>query len=236
MATVTTVVKKRALGGEVMLGALFAELIGTMILTGAVLVTTGNAVLAAVCVIILVLVFHKISGGHFNPAVTIALMVTKQVRVWRGLSYVVAQCLGAMLALIIVTQFFATGTAITGAYGEPVEVFKAAAVSGRWEPFMAEALGALIFGLGIGAAVLGKKEGFDGAFAVGGALLLGLVVATLGSSAILNPAVAIGLSAYTNIWTVLAYAIGPVVGLTLGVCLYKLLLWDVAKSSEKGKK
>ncbi len=233
MAAVATANKKSALGGDIMLGALFAELLGTMILTGAVLVTTGNAVLAAVCVIILVLVFSKVSGGHFNPAVTIALVSAKQISIWRGISYVVAQLLGAMLALVVVTQFFTTGTAITGAYGEPMEVFKVAASDGRWEPFMAEALGALIFGLGIGAAVLGKKEGFESAFAIGGTLLLGLVVATLGSSAILNPAVAVGLGAYTsNMWMVLAYAVGPVVGLTAGVWLYKLLLWDISKGKK----
>lgn len=231
MATATA--SKKRFGNDIMLGALFAELLGTMVLTGAVLATTGNAVVAAVAVVILVLVFGAISGGHFNPAITLALVSTKQISVWRGVSYVVAQLLGAMLALIVVTQFFTTGTPMSGPYGEPLEVFKVAQSEGRWELFMAEALGALIFGLGIAAAVLGKKEGFAQAFTVGGALLLGLLTATLGSAAILNPAVALGIGAYTsNMWSVFGYAIGPIVGMALGVWLYKLILWDVAKGKK----
>lgn len=229
----TAVTKKGLLGNDVMLGALFAELLGAMVLTGAILVTTGNAILAAVCVIILVLVFSKVSGGHFNPAVTVALVTTKTISVWKGVGYIVAQLLGAMLALIIVTQFFATGTPATDPYGQPLEVFKIPATTGQWEPFMAEALGALIFGLGIGAAVLGKKEGFDAAFTIGGALMLGLVVSTLGSPAVLNPAVALGVSAYSNMLTFAIYALGPIVGLTAGVWLYKLLWWDVNNKTKK---
>lgn len=233
MAAITAASKKRTFGGDIMLGTLFAELLGTMVLTGAILATTGNAVVAGLAVVILVLVFGAVSGAHFNPAVTLALVSTKQISIWRGVSYIVAQFLGAMLALIVVTQFFATGTPITGPYGEPLEVFKIAQSEGKWELFMAEALGALIFGLGIAAAVLGKKEGFAQAFTVGGTLLLGLLTATLGSAAILNPAVALGVGAYTsNMWTVLGYALGPVVGLALGVWLYKLILWDVAKGKK----
>lgn len=41
--------------------------------------------------------FAHISGGHFNPALTAATLVTRRVSIVRGLLYVVAQVVGAVL-------------------------------------------------------------------------------------------------------------------------------------------
>lgn len=41
-------------------------------------------------------IFH-ISGGHVNPAVTLAALITRRVSVVRGLFYIVAQLIGAMV-------------------------------------------------------------------------------------------------------------------------------------------
>ena len=38
-----------------------------------------------------------ISGGHINPAVTVALLVTRKISVVRAVLFVVAQCLGAII-------------------------------------------------------------------------------------------------------------------------------------------
>jgi aquaporin-4 len=37
-----------------------------------------------------------VSGGHINPAVTLAFLITRKITLLRGLLYVLAQCLGAM--------------------------------------------------------------------------------------------------------------------------------------------
>ena len=49
-----------------------------------------------------------VSGGHFNPAVTCACLVTGKISVLKGLCYVVAQCLGAICgaALLQVSLLF----------------------------------------------------------------------------------------------------------------------------------
>ena len=53
-----------------------------------------------------------ISGGHINPAVTVALLVTRKISVVRAVLFVVAQCLGAIIgaAFLKVTKKFATKT------------------------------------------------------------------------------------------------------------------------------
>jgi len=40
-----------------------------------------------------------ISGGHVNPAVTLAMIVTRRIRLIVGLVYMIAQCLGAVLGV-----------------------------------------------------------------------------------------------------------------------------------------
>jgi len=232
-ATVGATLATSRFSGELVLGALCAELVGTFVLTVALLNSAGNVIIGAVTVMVLVMALSRLSGGHVNPAVTIGMWATKQISAIKAGGYIIAQILGAMLALVVVTQFV-HATPIDQVTGQTATVFAAQDVVGQWRPFFGEALGGLIFGLGAAAAVLGRKNSHESGFIIGGALLLGLITATLGSGAILNPAVAIGLSAYhlANWWSVLAYAAGPVVGFVAGAWLYKLLQWDVAGKKE----
>ena len=57
--------------------------------------------------------FHRIlmsmlvAGGHLNPAVTVAFLVTARVSVVRALLYIIFQCLGACTgsALVLAVRF-----------------------------------------------------------------------------------------------------------------------------------
>lgn len=213
---------------DISVGSLVAELVGTFILTVAILNTQGNAIVAAVTVIVLVLMLGRLSGGHINPAVTVALWATRQISAMRAVSYLLAQFLGAMLAVVVASRFL-TGSEMPG-----MALFSIQA-TGEWKPFFGEMIGGLVFGFGVAAAALGKKEGFDAAFTIGGALLLGLIVAASGSSAILNPAVALGLGALDtkHLWGTFAYGLGPVLGAVAGALLYKLLQSDVSLLGRK---
>ncbi|KAH8694686.1 aquaporin-like protein [Ilyonectria robusta] len=51
-------------------------------------------------------IFFRISGGLFNPAVTLAMVLVKGVSVTRGICLFVAQMLGAMLASVVVLFLF----------------------------------------------------------------------------------------------------------------------------------
>jgi glycerol uptake facilitator-like aquaporin len=81
---------------------------------------------------------------------------------------------------------------------------------------------------------MGRKNSHESGCIVVGDLLVMLIIASLGSPAVLNPAVAIGLSAYHmgNFWTITAFAIAPIVGGVAGAWLYKLLQWDVTGEKE----
>lgn len=98
--------------------ALVAEFIGTFMLTGAVLgaafysfgAPAGAAGIVGVALSIGITVFATaraighISGGHYNPAVTLGLVAGGRFQLGDAVPYIVAQCLGA----IAVTAVFAT--------------------------------------------------------------------------------------------------------------------------------
>ncbi|HSE29487.1 MAG TPA: aquaporin [Candidatus Saccharimonadales bacterium] len=225
---------KKILNSEdIRLGAMFAELIGTFVLTCTILVTstdgTVNTLIAVLAYLIMWLVISQLSGSHMNPAVTLGLLSVKQITPVKAMGYIIAQVIGAILALIIVMQFLAANPLAAGV--TPFEI--TGLTDQSWLPVLSQFMGALVFGFGIGSVFLGKKQGFDAAFTAGGSFLIGLLIASIGSAAILNPAVAIGVNAFTNNWSTLVYAVAPLIGIAIGIWGYKALLWEVTSTKAK---
>lgn len=90
------------------LSRLIAEVFGTFILVGAVIGSAvfasantgyvGIALAAGLAVVISAYAFGSISGGHFNPAVTLGVAASGRM-LWRDvLPYIAAQVVGAALA------------------------------------------------------------------------------------------------------------------------------------------
>lgn len=93
-----------------LLKAAIAEFLGTftLVFVGAAVVATGNGLVAAALAHGLVLVgiifaYGRISGAHFNPAVTLGLLVGRQITVDRAIFYWVAQLIGAIAAGFLVS-------------------------------------------------------------------------------------------------------------------------------------
>lgn len=62
--------------------------------------------------------FGHISGGHINPAVTAAMVVTRKLSLAKAVFYVVAQCLGAVTGAGIL--YLVTPAAVRGSFGVTV--------------------------------------------------------------------------------------------------------------------
>jgi glycerol uptake facilitator-like aquaporin len=79
------------------------EFLGTFALTAVILFSKGNWILIGLMLGIDVLLGGKISGGAFNPAVTLAYCMTKFAGVTynRFIPYLIAQVLGAVVAAFI---------------------------------------------------------------------------------------------------------------------------------------
>ncbi|XP_062284589.1 aquaporin-4-like [Scomber scombrus] len=59
--------------------------------------------------------FGHISGGHINPAVTVAMVVTRKLSLAKAMFYVLAQCLGAITGAGIL--YLVTPAAVRGSLG-----------------------------------------------------------------------------------------------------------------------
>jgi len=187
-----------------------AECLGTFGL--ALLVTlavAGNFVipvplLAGLTLALFVYSIGHISGCHINPAVTLGLLSIKMISKYEAARYILAQFVGAILAIIVSGML---GVATPSVVGIILPVL------------IAEALGTAFFTFGIAAVAYGRIEKSISGLVVGGSLVLGVALAALaGSAGVLNPAVALSLNLITP-----SYILGPILGSLLGFKLYSWL-------------
>jgi glycerol uptake facilitator-like aquaporin len=73
----------------------FVEFLGTSLLIGAV-AFTGNTLLIVASLAIAIALGGKISGGHFNPAITAWALASGKIGQSKAISYIIAQ-VGAAL-------------------------------------------------------------------------------------------------------------------------------------------
>ena len=83
--------------------AILVEFLGTFIFLS-VIVATGHWLAIAATLAGLILLGGSISGGHFNPAVTIMMLYNRSIAMDTAAAYVVAQVVGGLLAATAYTQ------------------------------------------------------------------------------------------------------------------------------------
>ena len=81
-----------------------AEFIGTMLLVYVVL-ATGNALAIGATLALICLLTGPISGGHINPAITIALAASGKFPTQKVIPYNCAQIAGGLLSLEIFKRY-----------------------------------------------------------------------------------------------------------------------------------
>jgi len=182
---------------------------------------------------LMVLVIGKTSGAHINPAVTYGLWTIRKISTAQAVVYITAQMLGGVGAwmllkyLTIDSQFPLVDIA-----GKNIDA----------KVIIAEAIGTFVFIFGVAAAVYQKYEGVQRAVTIGTSLTLGILVASIFSNGVINPAVAVGIRSFN-----VSYVVGPLIGAAVATNLYALLFADqpagrlssgVARSasSSKGRK
>lgn len=223
-----------------LLGASVAEFIGTFLLAGVVLATQGQPLFVLFGLATIVLAIGAVSGAYVNPALTIGALATKRINGVRALCYIVAQVLGAMMALVVFNAFISAAPAVSDkaqAFGQSAPtLFTAPAIPGgqEWVVLAAELLGMVIFAFGVAAASRHASSASK-ALVVGGSLYLGILLAGtaatyVGGGAILNPAIAGTLQALKfEMWPLVVYVLTPLVGGVLGFALNDLVESEAKK-------
>jgi aquaporin Z len=149
---------------------IFAELIGTFVLTLVALTTFKDGGVGALAIgftlVMLVMSIGAVSGSHVNPAVTFGLWTMRKLKTILLPFYWGAQFIGAMLA-VIVTNWVTGGSINFGFSGFS---------SMNWSIFGIELVGTAIFLFGL-AAVLSREETCNTgkALGVGLALAVGIL-------------------------------------------------------------
>lgn len=187
-----------------------AECLGAFTLTLAVAASivfplpVGGAVAAGLTLGLFVYTVGPLSGAHLNPAITLGLLTGGKIKTNDALLYIVAQLLGAVAAMAFLRSI--TGQAVSIGYGN------------AWSTGVAEALGAMFLAIGVCSAAYGKAPSAATGIVVGGSLLLGATLASMGGNGVINPAVALGVGSFGPM-----YILGPIIGSVVGVRVFTWL-------------
>jgi MIP family channel proteins len=170
----------------------------------------------------LIVMFGVVSGGHFNPAVTLAALVIKRISPLDGVIYILAQLSGGVLGALLCKGLLLDEGRATN-YGAP-EV--SGLLSGAFPGMIVEAIGTFCLVLVILAAVFSKKSFKEWApLAIG--TTLGFIVMVGGplTGGSFNPARWFGPALVSNSWgDVWPYLVGPILGSLLAAAVFKFVL------------
>ena len=173
---------------------------------------------------ILIITFGAVSGGHFNPAVTISAAIQKRIDAVDAVVYILAQLSGAVLGSLLVKSLIEDEGSLSG-YGN-AEV--SSALSGNFGGFVVETIGAFLLVLVICAVALNPRARQEWApLAIGSTL--GFIVMIFGplTGGSFNPArwfgpalIGDGLEGAD----IVPYILGPIAGALLATAVYKFVI------------
>ena len=187
--------------GAGMMGAAFGGVIGR----------TASVVAPGVMVMAMILFMGKVSGAHFNPAVSLAFALRGDFPWRRVPGYIVAQFIGAVLAVALLQAVIGVSASNGATYPAATTTHVAA--------FLMEVV--LTFGLLsviLGTASGAQNIGIIGAVGVGGYIALAGLWASPLSGASMNPIRSLAPDLVANDFTAYwVYLAGPLIGAALAV-------------------
>ncbi|XP_061182475.1 aquaporin-1-like [Saccostrea echinata] len=207
--------------------AVLAEFVGTMLFVflgcASTLTNPINPVRIALAfglaIMALIQMFGHISGGHFNPAVSLGLLASFQITIFRALLYTVAQTIGAIVGGMILKGV------TPGDFHANLGVTKVSDSYTLLQGVAIELILTFCLVFVIVATTDGNRTDFGSV-----SLKIGLTVAMLHFSSItltgssMNPARSLGSAVASNDYdTHWVYWVGPILGGCIASLLYKFL-------------
>lgn len=205
-----------------------AEAYGTFVLVG---IGTGAILAAAVSgggVVEVSLAFGlaliaglysvgRISGGHFNPAVSLAMFLDQRISLTDMVTYWVAQAVGAVLASLALAWVIskdAVATTITAVNEQFVSTFGG---------FVGEAILTAVFVVAV--LVLSKSTSYTKYLGIGFTLAAVHLIGVPFTGSSVNPARSFAPALVGGEWgDIWIYLVGPAVGAVVGWIIYKVVV------------
>ena len=189
----------------------------------------GVALANGLAIGIMVTNLGHISGGHFNPAITLAFVVTRRIAAALAVVYWAAQLLGAVFAALILRYLFAK----LGGVGHAVP---APAVH-EDKAFVLELIMTFFLVFAVWATAGDPRGAFKAiaGLAIGLTITIDVLVGGPLTGAAMNPARAFGPEFAAHSWTGWwVYWFGPIAGALLAAWLYEFLYLSPAKPAVVG--
>lgn len=210
---------------------------------GAVVLTQGQDIVAigiatGLAIGIMVAAGGHISGGHYNPAITLGVLAAKRISVPDAVGYVIAQMVGSVLGAGAVTLAYldvdrnrvnlgmpAVGKSLVADPQVDLTAWNALAM----EAILTFFLVLVVFGTAIDKRSIGR---WMAPWAIGTTIAIGNMAGVAVSGAAMNPirwfGPAVVQQDWANAWV---WIVGPIVGGIVAALLYELVLTDRSGSA-----
>jgi aquaporin TIP len=200
-------------------GSIVAASISGLGSGGAGLITVALA--HGLAIGVMVSAVGHVSGGHFNPAVTVGAWVTRRMGTGAAVAYVVVQLVGALLGAL------ALRLVLPGLAWDPVALGTPLVTPGiaDWQAIAIEAILTFFLVWVVFATALDPDGSFGkiAGLAIGFTIAMDIMMGGPFTGAAMNPARSLGPAIVsgelTGAWV---YVLGPVIGATVAALLYDL--------------
>ena len=188
---------------------------------------TGVAIAHGVVLMCMIYATGHISGGHVNPAVTVGLWITDNIKTKKAIAYIISQLLGAASAGYLLKYIFANSATLgVPEVASGIPIFTAIIIEAVLTFFLVFAVFATAVDKrapkSVYGAVIGLTLTFD--ILMGGPL----------TGAAMNPARAFGPAIAASFWSNhIVYWVGPIFGGSLAAIIYSKFLLEKKTHSEE---
>jgi aquaporin TIP len=227
------------LNGKKEIAALFMEFIGTFALifmgAGAIIQTQGQNLVAialahGLAIGLLVAAGGHISGGVYNPALSVGLMAAGKLPYGRGMLFIIAQLLGGVAAAAVLKAALPAPMVDAVKLGTPLP----GVGIGAGQAFVIEiVLTFFLMFVVFGVAVDKRGPATIAGLAIGLAITMDICMGGGISGAAMNPARWFGPALLQGEWTAAwVYIVGPILGAVSAALLYTFLMLDNTQANK----
>lgn len=198
-----------------------AGAICTDALTGGAVGLVGIALAHGLVLAVFITAIAATSGGHVNPAVSIAFAVAGRMSWGKTAGYVISQLAGAVLAGFVLTLVFSPEVRSAVGGGTPVPGPGVSA----WQAVLVEAILTFFLVFAVFGTAVDARAPKLGGLLIGLTVTLDILFGGPITGASMNPARTFGPGLAAGVWTAhWVYWVGPVIGGSAAAVLYDRFL------------
>ena len=191
--------------------------------------TFGAAVAQGLAMGVMISSIGHVSGGHFNPVVTLGFLVTRRIEPALAITYWLAQFAGAVAAALLVKAMLPD--ALDGSLGAPALT---AGISG-WQGLLWQTVLTFFLVWVVFATAVDPKGTFPAiaGFGIGVIITVDILIGGPITGASMNPARAFGPQLVQGFWgDAWIYYVGPIIGALVAAIGYTQLYQPMRREPE----